>query len=208
MAKPQDIAADAFIKALSDELKKIEHIKAPVWAGIVKTGAGKQRPPVEKDWWFTRASSILRKVYLKGPVGVNKLRVKYGNKANMGMAPERSYKASGNIIRKILQQLEKAELLKQDTVKGHKGRVVTTKGRSTLDKLASTLVKARPKPAPKPTAPKAAPKAKPEAKPVKKEPAPAKPEAKAKPAPEAKPAPPPESKSPDQPVNKEEKDGK
>jgi len=48
--------------------------------------------------------------------------------------PEKFYKGSGNIIRKILQQLEKAELIKQNE-QGRKGRIVTNKGRSFLDKL-------------------------------------------------------------------------
>jgi small subunit ribosomal protein S19e len=130
---------------------------------------------------------MLRKIYLIGPIGVNKLRVKYGNKANMGMAPERFVIGSGNIIRKILQQLEKAELVKQDTIKNHKGRVLTTKGRSMMDKLAAQIapkVKAVeiPKEVKKPEvkeAPKAKEAPKPEAK--KEVPKEKKPEVKEKP---------------------------
>ena len=50
----------------------------------------------------------------------------------------RDSKGSGAIIRKALQQLEAAGLV--ETVKG-KGRVVTNKGRSLLDKLATEIKK-------------------------------------------------------------------
>ncbi len=141
MATIYDIPVDEFISALSEELKKIDYIKPPAWAGFVKTGAGREKPPVNPSWWYIRAASMLRKIYILGPIGVSKLRVKYGNKANCGMAPERFYKGSGSIIRKLLQQFEKAELAKQDTIKMHKGRVLTKKGKSMMDKLAARLSK-------------------------------------------------------------------
>lgn len=140
-----DVDASELIKKAADSLKKIDSIKAPEWAMFVKTGASKERPPVERDWWYARAASVLRKVYVLGPVGVSKLRKKYGGKKNRGHKPERFYKGSGNIIRKILQQLEKAELIKQ-TEKGlHKGRSVTPKGKKFLDKIATEIVGVQPK---------------------------------------------------------------
>ena len=183
MAIILEAETETFLARLSDELKKLDVVEPPTWASIVKTGPGKQRPPADKDWWYARAASVLRTVSIRGPVGVNKLRVKYGNKANMGMAPERFVRASGNIIRKILQQLEKAVLIKQAVVKNHKGRVMSTKGQSMLDKLATELKKSAPKPdiTPKVEAPKPVAKA-----PAKEAP---KPEAKEAPKEEKKEAP-------------------
>ena len=129
-----DKKAEEIINKAAEALKKIEHIKAPEWAEFVKTGTFKERPPVEKDWWYKRAASVLRRIYLNGPIGVSRLRIKYGGKKNRGVKPEKFYKGSGNIIRKILQQLETAELIKQNE-QGRKGRIVTNKGRSFLDKL-------------------------------------------------------------------------
>jgi len=134
-----DVDASKLIKKASEELKKIELIKPPEWAKFVKTGASKERPPVEKDWWYMRAASILRKVYVLGPIGVSKLRKKYGGKKNRGHKPERTYKGSGSIIRKALQQLEKAELIKQVEKGVHKGKVITSKGKKFLDKLAGEV---------------------------------------------------------------------
>ena len=131
-----DINADKLIKELAAKLKGMDEFKVPEWAYFVKTSMARQRPPVEREWWFTRAASILRKIYLKGPIGTNKLRVKYGSKKNRGYKPEKFYPASGKIIRTILQQLEKVELIKHGQKGVHKGRIVTPKGKSFLDKLS------------------------------------------------------------------------
>ncbi len=139
-----DTKADVLIKNVAEELKKLPEMKEPDWAKFVKTGHFKQRPPVEGDWWFTRAASILRKVYMLGPIGTNKLKVKYGGKKNRGHKPEHTYKASGKIIRLILQQLEKSELIAQTEVEGHKGRKLTPKGKKFLDSLSNGGSKPKP----------------------------------------------------------------
>ena len=128
---------DILIKKVAEELKKLPEIKEPEWSIFVKTGHHKQRPPTQKDWWFTRSASILRKVYLLGPIGTNKLKVKYGGKKNRGNKPEHTYTASGNIIRKILQQLESAGLIAKADINGHKGRKLTAKGKKFLNSLAN-----------------------------------------------------------------------
>jgi len=74
-------------------------------------------------------------------VGTQKLRVKYGGKKNRGHKPERFYPASGAIIRKILQQLEKSQLIKQVEKSVHKGRVLTAQGNSFLNKVAVQIAK-------------------------------------------------------------------
>ncbi len=137
MANVYDVNAEKLIKKAAEELKK--DIKIPEWAKFVKTGAGKERPPVEKDWWYMRAASILRKIYINGPIGVEKLRKKYSTKKNMGHKPERVYVGSGKIIRTILQDLEKNDYIKFTEKKVHKGRIITTKGKKFLDNLSKNL---------------------------------------------------------------------
>ncbi|HLC58853.1 MAG TPA: 40S ribosomal protein S19 [Candidatus Nanoarchaeia archaeon] len=109
-------------------------IKAPEWTRFVKTSSGKQRTPENPDWYYIRAAAVLVTIYKRGPIGVSKLRVKYGSKENRGHAPERFKRASGKIIRTVLQQLDKAGFTeyKKDTI--HKGRIITPKGRSLVDK--------------------------------------------------------------------------
>ncbi len=125
------------IEKAAQELEKVEEINPPEWAKFVKTGVSKDRAPVQKNWWYLRSASILRKLYLsKGPIGVSKLRVKYGGKKNRGHKPDKFYNGSGNIIRKVLQQLEKAGLIEKKEIKSHKGRVITGKGKKFLNQVS------------------------------------------------------------------------
>ena len=64
--------------------------------------------------------------------------VLYGKHArkNRGHKPEHFYPASGSVIRKILQQLEKSTLIQQNKTGNRKGRILTPKGTSFLDKIA------------------------------------------------------------------------
>jgi len=133
------------ITKTAEELKKIDAIKPPAWASFVKTGVCKERPPSQHDWWYIRAAAVLRAVYKLGPVGVNKLRTKYGSKKGRGHKPEHFYPAGGNIIRKILQQLEKVSLIKKGEAGVFKGREIAPQGKSLLDKVAVSILKSKPK---------------------------------------------------------------
>jgi len=135
MASIYDQNPTQLINKAAIELKKSKNVQIPEWALFIKTGAGKERTPDNREWWFVRAASVLRKVYIRGPIGVSKLRNFYGCKKNRGVKPEKFYKASGKVIRTILQQLEAEGLIKQVEKGVHKGKVVTPQGRSFLDKL-------------------------------------------------------------------------
>jgi small subunit ribosomal protein S19e len=123
---------------LAEALKKIPEFKAPEWVEFVKSGPSKERPIEDPDFWFKRSASILRHVYKKGIVGVNRLRTKYGSKKNRGYAPEEFRRASGKIIRTILQQADKAGFTEiAQKVKGIRerkpGRTMTEKGKKFLE---------------------------------------------------------------------------
>jgi small subunit ribosomal protein S19e len=75
---------------------------------------------------------LLRRIYLDSPVGTERLRSYYGGRKKSGHKPAHFRKASGNIIRKILQQLEKAGFVE----KSGKGRKLTSKGQKFLDRIA------------------------------------------------------------------------
>ena len=134
-----DADPSELIEKTGEELKKTESVKPPVWAAFVKTGVHKERPPVKDDWWYVRAASVLRKIYRLGPIGVSKLRVGYGGKKHRSYKPEHFYKGSGNILRKILQQLEKEGFVKIDLKSRHKGRLITAKGKKFLDGIAGRI---------------------------------------------------------------------
>jgi len=134
MVSARDVPPDKLINLVKEDLKK--KIKMPDWAKFVKTSADRQRPPVQEDWWWIRAASILRKVYMDGPVGVSRLRTWYGGKKDRGVRGGKKYKASGKIIRTILQQLEELGFVK---IEKGKGRVITPEGQRYLDSMAKKV---------------------------------------------------------------------
>ncbi len=124
---------------LAEALKKIPEISAPEWVKYVKSSSGKERPIDDPDFWYKRTASILKQIYRKGILGVNRLRTRYGSKKNRGAKPEEFRKASGKIIRTILQQTDEAGLTeKVEPQKGSKqrsGRKLTEKGKKLLEGL-------------------------------------------------------------------------
>jgi len=127
---------------LAEALKKIPEFKEPEWVAFVKSGPAKERPIEDADFWHKRSASILRQIYKKEIVGVNRLRTKYGSKKNRGFKPEKFKKAGGKIIRTILQQADKAgftELAKD--VKGVRdkkpGRQLTQKGKEFMESIGN-----------------------------------------------------------------------
>ncbi|MBN1785573.1 MAG: 30S ribosomal protein S19e [Candidatus Methanofastidiosa archaeon] len=137
MTTVYDVPANALIESIASELSENPSIEKPSWSIFVKTGVHNERPPEQENWWFVRASSLLRRIYVDGPVGVARLRTYYGGKKNRGHKPEKKYPGGGAVIRTILQQLESAGYVE----KNPKGRVVTAKGRSFLDKISNEVKK-------------------------------------------------------------------
>ncbi len=135
MVTALEVPADRLIARLAAYLKEnVPQVKPPEWAYFVKTGAHKEKPPSDPDWWYYRAASILRKLYKSSePIGIETFRTIYGGRKNYGSAPEHFVKGSGSIVRKILQQLEQARLVRK--VRG-KGRVLSSQGRALLDRIA------------------------------------------------------------------------
>ena len=137
MTTAYDVPAGVLIERLSDYIKgNINEVKAPSWAEYVKTGSHVERAPHDPDWWYVRTASMMRKLYMHGPIGVSHLRKAYGGRKRMGVRPAHFRKAGGNILRKILQQLETAQLVEKVD---KKGRVVSKKGRSLLDAMSGQI---------------------------------------------------------------------
>ncbi|MBI2004107.1 40S ribosomal protein S19 [Candidatus Pacearchaeota archaeon] len=135
-----ELPAQEYNLKLADALKEIPEFKEPEWAQFVKSGASKERPIDDPNFWHKRAASILRQIYKNNVVGVNRLRTKYGSRKNRGMRPEKFIRSSGKIIRTILQQADKAGLTEiSKTIKGIKskkpGRQLTQKGKKFLEEI-------------------------------------------------------------------------
>lgn len=131
-----DLPANEYNIKLSKILKEMPEFKQPEWSFFVKTGVAKERPPQDTEFWHKRAASIMRQIYLNHSVGVNRLKTRYGSKKNRGVQPEKFRKASGKMIRVILQQGEKAGLLEKFSEPGKRaGRVLTKQGKELLENL-------------------------------------------------------------------------
>jgi small subunit ribosomal protein S19e len=135
------VPADLLIKRLADYLKEnVKEVKPKEWSFYAKTASYNERVPDNpEEWWYIRAASLLRKLYLKGPIGVSRLRSEYSWRKRRGTRPPKSVKAPGHAIRIMLQQLEKAGLVKSTK----EGRILTGKGRSLIDKLSHEIFKSQ-----------------------------------------------------------------
>ncbi|GAI54301.1 unnamed protein product, partial [marine sediment metagenome] len=132
----REVDSKALLARLKEELKKLNELQPPQWSHFVKTGVHKERLPEQPDWWYARAASLLRRIYIDGPVGISRLRSYYGGRQNRGQAPEHFRKAGGKILRTILQQLEQAGLVRKIE---RRGRKLTQKGAAMLDNLAKQM---------------------------------------------------------------------
>ena len=128
-----------FTDRLAQYLKNnVDVVRPPEWAPFVKTGVHSQRPPQNNDWWYIRCASLLKKVYVKGPIGLEHLSSEYGGRKRFGVKPQHARKGSRSIVRLALQQLQTAGLV--DILKP-RGRIVTPAGRKVLDTLSSEIKK-------------------------------------------------------------------
>jgi small subunit ribosomal protein S19e len=134
MSKVLSSNAQEYNLKLAEALKKVEEFEVPEWIDFVKSSPSKERPIEDADFWHKRAASILRQIYKKKIVGVNRFRTKYGSKQDRGMKPERFKKAGGKIIRTILQQSDKAGFTEIYKIRGKRaGRKLTQEGKDFLE---------------------------------------------------------------------------
>ncbi len=139
MTHPNDVPTSALLPKLAAELKNRNAVAPPPWADFVKTGVHKERAPQAEDWWYLRSASVLRKIYLKGHIGVTRLSAEYGGKRDRGSAPYHARSGSGSVAREIVQQLEKSGLIQR--FKTH-GRRVSPEGQKLLDTVSRDLLRA------------------------------------------------------------------
>ena len=135
MVNARDVPSARLIGVLAVQMKGIPGMQEPEWAHWVKTGSHAERPPDNSDWWFTRAASLMRKLYVHGPLGLTDLERSYGGSKANHYNPKHHRDGGGSSVRKILKQLEQAELV----AKTPKGRVLSSKGRAMLDKTSKEI---------------------------------------------------------------------
>ena len=134
----KDVAAQDFVIAYAAHLKRIGKIEVPKWADLVKTSVHKELAPYDPDWYYIRAASIARKVYLRGGVGVGAFSKVYGGTPNKGTCMGHFTTSSRSIIRHILKQLELLKIVEKDP-RGKGGRRITRTGQRDLDSIAGQI---------------------------------------------------------------------
>src|SRR5437016_13134612 len=73
-----EVPTPDLIEKLAKHLKEnVGDITPPPCSEYAKTGAHKERPPQNPDWRDYRCASLLRKIYIHGPVGVARLRTAF-----------------------------------------------------------------------------------------------------------------------------------
>lgn len=139
MPLAQNVPADKLISAIAEYLKdNVKEVSPPEWSLYTKTGPQVSRVPSQTDFWYVRSASLLRRLYIDAPVGIERLRTIYGGRTKNGMKNEHFMKSGASYIRKALQQLESAGLVAKASTKG---RTLTDKGTSTVDRIAYKLIK-------------------------------------------------------------------
>jgi small subunit ribosomal protein S19e len=139
LTTPHDVPASKYIDRLAKYLREnVDEVQPLPWSAIAKTGTHVEKQPQNANWWYIRAASVLRKVYVHGPIGLETLRADYGGRKNRGSRTDKVTKAGGSAIRKVLQQLEVAGLVQ---IARPNGRVLTPKGRKLMQEVAGDLQK-------------------------------------------------------------------
>ncbi|KAI8915777.1 40S ribosomal protein S19-A [Gorgonomyces haynaldii] len=136
----KDVPAQEFVKTYAAYLKRTGRLEVPKWVDLVKTGPHKELAPYDPDWWYVRAASVARHIYLRKGTGVGGLKKKYGGTKNKGFRPHHHNDASGSIARKVMQALEKIKVVEMDPVSG---RQISADGQKDLDRIAQQIVEAR-----------------------------------------------------------------
>src|SRR3989338_45755 len=132
----REMDTKSFIDKCAEEFLKMKEMQMPENFIYSKTGPHKKYSPSNPNWWYISAASLLRRVYLNGPVGVSRLRSYYGGRKERGHKPEKTVRSGGGSIREILQQLETVGFVEKN--KGKKpGRIISQKGDNFVKKIVS-----------------------------------------------------------------------
>ena len=105
-ATVKDVPADVFIKAYAAHLKRTGKMQVPEWVGLIKTASYKELAPYDEDWYYIRAASIARRLYIRRGTGVGAFTKVYGGRDRRGLRGGSFSRSSAGLIRSCVQQLE------------------------------------------------------------------------------------------------------
>ncbi|NXV39348.1 RS19 protein, partial [Rissa tridactyla] len=136
----KDVNQQEFVRALAAFLKKSGKLKVPEWADTVKLAKHKELAPYDENWFYTRAASTARHLYLRGGAGVGSMATVYGGRQRRGVRPSHFSRGSGSVARRVLQALEGLKMVEKDQ-DGQvlTGRKLTPQGQRDLDRIAGQV---------------------------------------------------------------------
>ncbi|KAK0142756.1 40S ribosomal protein S19 [Merluccius polli] len=132
----KDVNQQEFVRALAAFLKKSGKLKVPDWVDLVKLAKHKELGPSDDNWFYVRAASTVRHLYLRGGAGVGSMTKIYGGRKRNGVCPAHFSVGSKNVARKVLQALELLKMVEKDP---NGGRRVTSQGTRDLDRIAGQV---------------------------------------------------------------------
>ncbi|KAI3361204.1 hypothetical protein L3Q82_013399 [Scortum barcoo] len=135
----KDVNQQEFVRALAAFLKKSGKLKVPDWVDLVKLGKHKELAPSDENWFYVRAASTVRHLYLRGGAGVGSMTKIYGSRQRNGVCPAHYSVGSKNVARKVLQALELLKMIEKDP---NGGRRLTAQGTRDLDRIAGQILTA------------------------------------------------------------------
>jgi small subunit ribosomal protein S19e len=120
---------------VAPNVSKTPQMEVPTWVDTVKTASYKELAPYDPDWFYIRAASMARKLYVSGNMGVGAFRKNYGGAKNNGTCRHHHGIGSGSVARAVLKQLESVGVVE----KAAKGRRITPSGQRDLDRIAGRV---------------------------------------------------------------------
>jgi len=138
MASVKDVDQQKFVTGFADFLKKSGKMPVPEWADLIKLARFNEQGPVDPDWYFVRAASVARHLYVRSPAGVGSFTKIYGARKSNGSAPSHFARSYQSVSRRVLQSLEAMNLVEKHA---NGGRTLTSQGRRDLDRIAAQIAK-------------------------------------------------------------------
>ncbi|CAA0823830.1 40S ribosomal protein S19-3 [Striga hermonthica] len=99
----KDVSPHESVKSYASHLKPSGKMELPDWTDLVKIDVLKELAPYDPDWYYITAASRVRKIYLRGGLGVGAFRRIYGGSKRNGSRPSHFGKSSGSVARNIFQ---------------------------------------------------------------------------------------------------------
>ena len=103
MSSVKDVDQQLFVVGFADFLKKSGKMQVPEWADLIKLSRFNEQGPHNPDWFFVRAASVARHLYIRAPAGVGAFTKIYGARKRNGSAPSHFMRSSQSVSRRVLQ---------------------------------------------------------------------------------------------------------